>query len=209
MAHILVIGAAGKIATHLLPRLVEDGHQVRAMVRDTGQLPAQTHIEVVKGDLESDFSSAYRDCDTVIFTAGSGPNTGYDKTLTVDLWGAVKAIDAAKRIGIKHFIMVSARHADNPDQGLDKLKPYLIAKHFADEHLVQSGLNYTILRPGRLLDEPGCGRITTQRPPIREEQVISREDTAEVIRRCVCNATENKQVIELYKGDQTIEEVLG
>ncbi len=208
MSKILIIGAAGKIGTLLTTQLSTSNEAIVAMVKDKSACDFPQNIEVIEADLEADFSHALTACSTVVFTAGSGAHTGCDKTLLVDLWGAVKAIDAAKLQRVKHFIIVSARNAGNPELGPSAIKPYLIAKHFADQYLVNSGLNYTILRPGRLTDEIGIGLIRTTRPAEASQQLISRQDTANSIAHCINNASTLGKIYELYTGEQKIEEAL-
>ncbi len=131
----LVIGAHGKIGRRLVERLGRAGMPVRAMIRNEGQrreLEAPG-VEVVPGDLEGTFENALSGCDAVVFTAGSGGHTGPDKTLLVDLWGAIKTIRACEHLGIRRYIMISARNAGDPDSGPDSRKPYLLAKHLAHE----------------------------------------------------------------------------
>lgn len=67
-----------------------------------------------------------------MFTAGSGNATGKDKTLTVDLWGAIECIRACEDSGVQRFIMRSALKAAHLNRGSEALKPYLIAKYAAD-----------------------------------------------------------------------------
>lgn len=204
----LIIGASGQIGTLLLHTLAELSLPTVAMVRNKQSLAANLQalngIDIIEADLEKDISNAMRGCSTVIFTAGSGANTGLDKTLLVDLWGAAKAVDAAKASNVKHFIMVSSRGAANPDTGPAAIKPYCVAKHFADEHLIRSGVNYTILRPGRLTNAPIVNTITTEKPTDPELQFISREVTAQVITHCINNSAAHKKIYELYEGNQTI-----
>lgn len=208
MKKTLVIGASGKIGQILLSRYSEDIAPAVAMVRNRKKLDARLSAEIVEADLEQDIAFAMEGCSTVIFTAGSGAATGLDKTLLVDLWGARRAVDAAKSQGVEHFIMVSSRGADNPDNGPERIKPYLVAKHFADEYLIQSGLCYTILRPGRLTDEEGSGLIKTVRPEDPEMQFISRDDTAKVIVHCLNNPSVHNKIYELFKGQDAIESVV-
>ncbi|PAV24915.1 uncharacterized protein YbjT (DUF2867 family) [Tamilnaduibacter salinus] len=211
MSKTLVIGANGQIGQKLVKRLVERGHPVRAMVRNTEQERALSALgaEVVTGDLEGDFESTLDDCDALVFTAGSGPKTGLDKTLLVDAWGAAKTINAAVDKGIRRYVMVSSRGAANPDFGPEAIKPYCVAKHMADHYLTTSILDYTILRPGRLLDEPATGRFRTQRPEAKDEQVITREDTADAIVYCLEREHTIHQIYELYQGHEGLEEALG
>lgn len=205
---VLVIGAGGQIGQLLIRQLSETSCAVRAMVRDAQQAQFPPNIEIVESDLEGDVSDAMSGCQTVIFTAGSGAKTGFDKTLLVDLWGAKRAIDTAKAQGVSHFIMVSSRGADDPEKGPVRIKPYLVAKHFADAYLIESGLSYTILRPGRLIGESGEGLITTERPSDPEAQIISREDTANAILHCIENTAVVNKIYELFKGIEPIENAL-
>lgn len=204
MNKILVIGATGKIGRLLLDQHLDAVSPAVAMVRDSNNANFHETVDVVEADLEKDIGFAMQGCDTVIFTAGSGAGTGLDKTLLVDLWGARNAIDAAREHGIRQFIMVSSRGADNPDNGPKAIKPYLVAKHFADEYLIRSGLTYTILRPGRLTDDAACGLIRTHRPENPDEQIISRADTAAAIVHCLNNGAVTNRIVELYKGDDAI-----
>jgi uncharacterized protein YbjT (DUF2867 family) len=125
----------------------------------------------------------------------------------VDLWGARNAIDTAKHYGVEHFIMVSSRGADNPDNGPQAIKPYLIAKHFADNYLRQSGIPYTILRPGRLTDGLGTGCVSTSRPDNPADDIVAREDVATAIIHCLHNSLPHQSIVELYQGNDSIREI--
>lgn len=158
--HILVIGANGKIGRLLLPLLAEAGHEVRGMVRDAAQEAGvrERGGEPVVADLEGEFGHALEGCDAVVFTAGSGGHTGADRTVAVDGLGAIRAVDAARAAGARRFVMVSARGADRPDRS-EAIRHYLVAKAIADGYLERAGLDHTIVRPGRLSDDPPTGRI--------------------------------------------------
>ena len=208
MNKVLVIGATGQVGQMVVDRLASKGIAVRAMVRDSDKAKFSSNVEVVEADIEGDFSHVLNGCSHVIFTAGSGAGTGFDKTLLVDLWGARKAIDFALGARIDQFIMVSSRGADNPDKGPERIKPYLVAKHFADEYLKASGLPYTILQPGRLLDAHGTGYVRTDRPEAPEAQIISRDDTANAVIHCLGNTGTFNKVYELFIGDHAIDELL-
>jgi len=206
----LVIGANGQIGKKLIQRMLETGITVKAMIRGPAQAEAFEAMgtEVIIADLEADFSFAFEGCDSVIFTAGSGASTGFDKTLLIDLWAAIKAINYATEHDVRRFIMVSSRGAENPDKGPERIKPYLVAKHAADFVLLQSRLHYTILQPGRLTDDPGTNHIQTQRPENAAEQKISRDDVAESILYCLQHDHTIGSSIELFEGELGIEEAL-
>lgn len=208
---ILVIGANGRIGKQLVEKLHTHGFLVRAMVRQQHQASFFNNIgiETVVADLEENFSSVFEGCDTVVFTAGSGATTGADKTLLIDLWAATKAVDYAQNYGVENFLMVSSRGASNPDTGPAKIKYYCVAKHFADKHLINSSLQYLILRPGRLTDESATGKITTSKPSLESEQHISREDVVDSILYFLNRPNSfQKQIIELYSGENNLANAL-
>ena len=206
MSKTLIIGASGQIGKITTQLLLNDQHQVVALVRDKNKLSdlSSPYLSVTEQDLEGDFSQAFAGCEQVIFVAGSGGNTGDDKTLLIDLWAAVKAVNYAKQYGIKRLIMVSSIGADNPDAIQSDLKPYLVAKHMADEHLINSGLNYTIVRPGSLTDEDASLKITTQQPSERNEAKISRENVANALLQIANHSTNENSIFELFDGDKPI-----
>ncbi|MEL7309086.1 MAG: NAD(P)H-binding protein, partial [Pseudomonadota bacterium] len=131
----LIIGATGQIGKMTTEKMLASGHDVVALVRNKNKLSAleSNNLTIVEQDLENDFSRAFEGVEQVIFSAGSGGATGADKTLLIDLWAAVKAINYAVDAKVKHFIMVSSIGADAPDNIESSIKPYLVAKHMADQ----------------------------------------------------------------------------
>ena len=203
MSKTLIIGASGQIGKMTTQKLLDNGETVVGLVRDKSKLNdiKSDKLEVVEGDLEQDFSHAFKGCDKVIFAAGSGGSTGADKTMLIDLWAACKA-------NVSQFVMVSSIGADDPSQGSDKMKPYLVAKHMADEHLINSGVAYTILRPGSLKDEDAKGGFQTAKPGSKDKMIITREDVADALVFTVGNAKLTNQIFELFNGEQTLEQAL-
>lgn len=206
MTNVLIIGASGNIAKQATTMLIEEGLTVKALVRDAGKLSDIQHpnLSVFEKDLEDDFSTAFEQCEQVVFAAGSGGNTGAEKTLLIDLWAARNAVEYAKQHGTIRFTMVSSVGADDPDALPSAIRPYLVAKHMADEHLKLSGLRYTILRPGTLLDEPGTGKIQTIKPESKDDVVIPREDVATAIVKAVTSTGSENRIIPLYRGTRDI-----
>ncbi|HAO24396.1 MULTISPECIES: SDR family oxidoreductase [unclassified Methylophaga] len=205
----LVIGANGQIGKLLVQMMTEQKLPVKVMLRKAEQATEfeQMGAEVVIADLEEELpDDTFTDCDKVVFTAGSGGKTGADKTILVDLWGACKSIDKAKQHDIKQFVMISSRDAGDPEHGTPAIKHYNICKHFADKHLIESHLPYTILRPGRLTDGPLTGKITTTRPADQQQQFISRTDVAACILQCLDHSETVNQIEELYQGEMPIQQ---
>lgn len=209
---VLVVGANGQIGQHLVRLLKEsDKHTVRAMVRKEEQAESykKSGVDVAVADLEGaveEIAEAAKGCDAVVFTAGSGGHTGADKTLLVDLDGAVKTIEAAKQAGIKRFIMVSALQAHRRENWNERIKHYYVAKHYADKMLEQSGLTYTIIRPGGLLNEPGTGKVSAAENLNRAS--VPREDVAKTIAVALDEEHTFNRSFDLVSGDDPIPDAL-
>lgn len=115
-------------------------------------------------------------------------------------------MEAAKQAGIDRFIMVSALQAHNRENWNESLKPYYVAKHFADRALEQSGLTYTIIRPGGLLNEVGTGKVTAGENLSRES--IPREDVAATIVASLNEERTFNKGFDLITGNDGIEEAI-
>ena len=206
----LIIGASGQIGHMVTTALAETDQPVRALVRDKTKLEpiAGSQLEIMEADLEGDFSAAFEGMSNVIFCAGSGGATGADKTLLIDLWAAKKAIDYAKKQSVKKFVMVSSMGADDPDAIGGDIKPYLVAKHMADQYLMESGVPYTLVRPGPLTNDEGQGKITIKRPAHVDEMSISREDVAKSLLFILTKEGLDSKIFELFNGTYEVENVL-
>lgn len=208
---VLIIGATGQIGQNLIKILVKDRHEVIALIRNQSQAELVTSLGARSrvADLEGTLDKAFENIEAVVFTAGSGPQTGKDKTLTVDLWGAVRCIRLCQSLKINRFVMVSALKADDPEKGSEVLKPYLIAKYAADEILKHSGLDYTILRPGRLTNTLATQKIQAAPKLSNFNGEISRENVAYCIQACLNQPETTYQVIDILDGEEAIETALG
>jgi len=203
----LVIGANGQIGRMFCSKAHQAGFPLRAMVREPDQATwfQEQGIDTVVADLEADFQGALHGCEQIVFTAGAGAKGGPDKTLLVDLYGAIRTVDFAKAQGVQRLIMVSAMRSTIPQLAPEFLRPYAAAKYAADHYLVTSGLPYLILLPGRLTDEPASHRIRT----VRDESLpitISRENVAECLLATLRYNSLCKQKIILLDGDDNIDE---
>ena len=207
---VAIIGANGGIGRPLVSQLAEAGHDPVGVVRSEDQFDAvrERDGEPRFGDLEGDFAAALDGADAVVFTAGSGGSTGWDKTLMVDLWGARRTVDACEEQGIDRYVMISARGATDPDSGYEPLRPYLVAKRCADDYLQRSSLAETVLRPTTLTDEAGTGRVTAAFTPAGGGEDIPRADVAAAVGACLEDDATVGRTIELYGGDTPVDEAI-
>jgi uncharacterized protein YbjT (DUF2867 family) len=206
----LVIGAHGGIGRILVDRLVEEGHEVRAMIRDGSQSAdlREAGAEPVVADLEGATDALDRaidGTDAVVFSAGSGASTGADKTLLVDLHGAWRTIDACERLGVERYVMVSAMATDDISRGPEAIRHYLAAKAAADRLLMASRLDWTVVRPGGLTDDPPTGGVRVGVPRLEERGHIPRADVASVLAACLGEPATRHQVFEVVSGDTPVE----
>ena len=187
MTRIAIVGGHGKIARQLHPMLLGAGHEPVALVRRQEQADAlgaagvTTRMLDIEGEGADRFAAALEGCDAVVFAAGGGPDGNIERKRTVDLEGSLKSIDGARRAGIRRFVQVSAISVDEPlpDDASPVWTAYVEAKRDADAALRESGLDWTILRPGGLTDEPGTGRVALG--PDVERGQVPRADVAEVV----------------------------
>lgn len=187
MTRIAVVGGHGHVARHLLVELRRSAMDAVALVRNEAYRDELEHrgAEVRLLDIErqgaDDFAAAFEGCTAVVFAAGGGPDGNIERKRTVDLEGSLKSIEGARRAGIRRFVQVSAINVDSPlpDGTGDVWRAYVEAKRDADAALRESDLDWTIIRPGRLTDEPATGRVALGSDVPRGE--IPRADVAAVL----------------------------
>jgi uncharacterized protein YbjT (DUF2867 family) len=208
---IVIAGGHGQIALRLARLLSARGDTVRSLIRNPGH-EAGVHAagaEPVLADMErlDDLSGFVDGADAVVFAAGAGPGSGAERKRTVDLGAAVKLLEAARRTGARRYLMVSSMGAGDPAAGGDAMRPYLEAKAEADAALAASDLDWTIVRPGRLTDDPGTGlvQVGTSLGGLRE---ITRDDVAAVLAACLDEPRTVRATFELLQGDTPIAEAL-
>jgi uncharacterized protein YbjT (DUF2867 family) len=204
---VLVIGANGNTATRVVQRLKRSPHQPIAMIRNPAQRGKfdDMGVPTVLADLEYPIDHAVKGCDAVIFAAGSGGHTGKDKTVLVDHIGAIRAMVAAQVHETRRFIMLSALNADVNSRST--IAHYHKAKGHADVHLQQSDLDYTIICPGGLTDEPGTGKVTVT-PQIHGNGQTSRENLAAALVKCLDLENTIGKCFSLLEGETPLEMAL-
>ena len=151
---ILVTGATGTVGTDLVKALTSRGEHVRAMVRDSEKAVSTLGhgVEIVEGDFGNPetFDAALRDVDKVFLLSPPSPQTGEQHG---------KFVESAKRAGVQHIVRLSVLPAD-PNS------PIAIGRWHgeADQHVVDSGIAYTLLRPAYFMQNQlmSAGTIASQ-----------------------------------------------
>jgi len=209
MKNVFIIGGAGKVGSRLAQTLSELGHPPRSLYRHPEQeasLHALGAIPVLGSLLELDtqgLAALFSGSNIVVFTAGAGGKGGPEMTNAIDGRGLKLAVDAAKLAGVKRFILVSAFPESFRAKGMsESFENYMSVKKLADVYLAETDLDWVILRPGTLLDEPGRGKVRAGLAiPYGE---ISRDDVAWTLAEIINRPAISRVIIELTAGSEAI-----
>lgn len=200
-SNIFIAGASRGVGLEIAKCLIEQQLKVKALLRteaSRAELEA-IGIKVVLGDALNigDVERAILTNEpvyAVISTIGGLPKDGE----RADYIGNKNLIDAAVKAGVQKFILVSSIGSGNsvvalPPQVLQTLGPVLVEKEKAEQHLIKSGLTYTIIRPGGLVSEPATGNgVLTEEPRISGS--IHRADVAQLVCQCLNSDRANNKV---------------
>jgi nucleoside-diphosphate-sugar epimerase len=212
---VVIAGGHGQIARRLERLLTQRGDQAVGIIRKPDDVPdlVDAGAEPVLCDLEAaniaDVAPLLESADAAVFAAGAGPGSGAARKDTVDHAAAVLFADAAEAAGVRRFLVISSMGADrDPPEGTDPVfAAYLRAKAAADAN-VQSRdtLDWTILRPGHLTNEPGTGRVALAKSTGRGD--VTRDDVAAVLVALLSEPGTIGRTLELIHGDTAIEEAV-
>ncbi|MGV9817066.1 NAD(P)H-binding protein [Nocardia xishanensis] len=205
---IVIAGGHGKIALLLAESLAAAGHSVDSLIRNPDHAAdvAATGARPVVLDLERTDRSALADAltgaDAVVFAAGAGQGSGAARKYTVDKGGSVLLAEAAEQAGVRRFVQISTMGAGLPPApGADEVwAAYIDAKTQAEDDLRARDLDWTILRPGRLLDTEGTGRVTLSTDRVGRDS-IARADVAAVIAAVLSAPNTVRTTLDLVAGD--------
>lgn len=212
---IVIAGGHGKIALRLERLLAGRSDEVAGIIRNPAHADdlRATGAEPVVCDLESatveQVARHLESADAAVFAAGAGPASGIARKETVDYAAAALFADAAEAAGVRRFVVISSMGADRePPEGTDPVfAAYLRAKGAADASIrAREGLDATILRPGRLTDDPGTGRVTLAESTGPGE--VTRDDVAAVIAALLSEPGTARRTLELINGDTPIQDAV-
>ena len=204
---VVVAGGHGQIALRLERLLAARGDHVVGLVRNPDHVPDLEDVGAagLVLDLENatpvDVAAVTRGADAVVFAAGAGPGSGAARKDTVDRAAAALLADAAERTDVRRYLLVSSVGVESPPPpGTDDVfAAYLRAKAAAEADLTVRDLDWTVLRPGRLTDDPGTGFVQLERRVSRGS--VPRDDVAAVLQALLDEPASAGLVLELVLGD--------
>lgn len=162
---VLVAGATGQTGQLIVRQLQQEGFLVHALVRDVAKAREQLGPEVtyLAGDVKDprSLTAALSGVDAVISSIGARGKEGPDRPEMVDYQGVRNLVDAAQAAGVRQFVLVSSRGVTQEDHPLNRMFGDVLKwKLKGEDYLRASGLAYTVIRPGGLLnDTAGKGDI--------------------------------------------------
>ena len=213
--HVAIAGGHGKIGLRLATLLAGRGDVVTGVVRNpdhvadvetAGATAAVVDLESASAD---ELAAHLGGVDAVVFAAGAGPGSGAARKDTVDRAAAVLLAEAAASAGVRRYLLVSSAGVDAeiaPDAD-EAWAAYLRAKKAAEEAIMATDLDWTILRPGTLTNEPGVGEVLLAPPPVPHGSV-TRDDTAAVLAALLDAPATAGLVLELREGETDVLEAV-
>jgi uncharacterized protein YbjT (DUF2867 family) len=199
----LVAGATGRLGQQIVSRLLRQNKHVRALVRDRlkGRALLGENLELAQGDTRQidTLHEAVQNVTTVICVTGTRTADGANNPQAVDYEGVRNLAHAAKGAGVQHFILVSSLGVTHEDHPLNKMGRVLEWKKKGEDALRASGLNYTIIRPGGLTDEPGGQRALKLDQGDKISGRVSRADTADISLHALNNPQARNATFEVVE----------
>jgi uncharacterized protein YbjT (DUF2867 family) len=209
---VVIAGGHGKIALQLERMLADRGDRPVGLIRNPDQVAdlEQAGAEPVVLDLEqasvSDVAQVVHGADAVVFAAGAGPDSGNARKETVDKGAAILLAEAAEQAGVRTYVLVSSMGTESADPDSDEVfQVYLRAKKAAEDDLRGRDLDWTIVRPGRLTDDPETGKVRLGK---LEPGEITRADVARVLVGVLDTPGTAGKTFDALGGDQPVEEAL-
>ncbi|CCH27365.1 NAD(P)H-binding protein [Actinosynnema sp. NPDC047251] len=204
---LVIAGGHGKIALLTTGLLARRGDQVVSLVRNPshfGDVRAAGG-EPVLCDLESttaeELAAVLGGADAALFAAGAGPGSGVARKDTVDRGAAQQFAVSALAAEVPRFVQISTTGIGRVT-GDEVFDAYLRAKGAAEDGLRELALAWTILRPGRLTDDPGTGLVEVSEEPLRGS--VPRADVAAVVAELLRRPDTAGRTYELVSGSTPV-----
>ncbi len=205
---VAIAGAHGKIALRLADLLMGGGDSVIGLIRNPdhardvgGRGGSPVVCDLERADVD-EVAAAIAGADAVVFAAGAGPGSGAERKLTMDRDGAIKLLHAAVAARAPRYLIISSIGAERPPDGDDVFSVYLRAKAEADQAVQASDRQWTVVRPGRLTDDPGTGRVRIDAEPFHGQ--VARDDVAAVVTRLLHEPRSVGKLLYVNGGEEPI-----
>ncbi len=197
----LVVGATGQTGRHIVRQLVQKNIPVRALVRnlESAKKILPPEAELVVGDVlkPETIKNALFDCNVLLCATGASPGLDPTGPYQIDYQGTKNLVDAAKAQGIDRFIIVSSLCVSKFFHPLNLFWLILYWKQQAEKYIQNSGLNYTIVRPGGLKNDDNKDNIVMSSADTLFEGSIPRPKVAQVCIEALTQPEAEFKIVEI------------
>jgi uncharacterized protein YbjT (DUF2867 family) len=202
----LVAGATGQTGQNIVKQLVQKNIAVRALVRnlDKGKELLPKEAELFVGDVlqPASLEEALTDCTVLLCATGAAPSLDPTGPYKVDYQGTKNLVDAARAKKIEHFVFVSSLCTSKFFHPLNLFWLILYWKKQAENYLRQSGLTYTIVRPGGLKSEDNPDKIVMSSADTLFEGSIPRPKVAQVCVEALFQPEAKNKIVEIVANSE-------
>ena len=204
---VLVVGATGQTGKHVVRDLVKRNIAVTALVRnlEKAQELLPSGVDFLLGDVTQPdtMTEAISRCNMLICATGATPSFNFTDPYQVDYQGTKNLVNLSKEHNIEHFVIVSSLCVSKFFHPLNLFWLILFWKKQAETYLQQSGLTYTIVRPGGLKNDDNTEQIVMSPADTLFEGSIPRQKVAEVCVEALLNNDAKNKIVEIVtKSDK-------
>lgn len=203
---VAVVGATGRTGHRIVNALQASEHQAIAVVRNPAKAQGRwPTVEIRTADVTQPqtLPPALKECEAVICATGASPSLNPLEPLSVDYLGTKNLVDAAKAADVQQFILVSSLCVSQFFHPLNLFWLILYWKQQAERYLQESGLTYTIVRPGLKETDDGGFPIIAPADTLFEGS-IARSRVAEICVAALGEPSAYNKIFEVVsRPDQT------
>jgi uncharacterized protein YbjT (DUF2867 family) len=207
--NIFIVGITGGTGSRIASLLIRQGHSVSGLYRRPKQIAGleKMGVTAVAGDIatisEHELALAMSETEVIVFTAGAGDQDDESMIDAVDYGGVRKTVAAMRLAGHSRLLLISVFPEAAREQCLgESFEHYIAAKKKADVEVVNSGLDWIVLRPSSLKDDPGTGRVSLGLANFHTE--ITRDDLASTAVALLNTPQITRKILEVTEGEQPI-----
>lgn len=197
----LVVGATGQTGREIVKQLTQKNIAVKALVRnlETGKELLPPEVELLVGDVlkPEGLEQALTDCNVLLCATGAKPSLDPTGPYQVDYQGTKNLVNAAKNKGIEHFVIVSSLCVSKFFHPLNLFWLILFWKKQAEKYIQQSGLTYTIVRPGGLKTADNSDQIVMSSADTLFDGSIPRPKVAQVCVEALFEPAAKNKIVEI------------
>ena len=200
---VAISGASGRTGLRIVEEALARGRAVRLLVRPSSKLPPSlAHCDLRRLDFGQlpQLVEALRGCHSLVMATGARPSTNLLGPFQVDAQAVQRQVQACQQAGVGRVVLVSSLCSGQFWHNLNLFGLILVCKRWGEEALEQSGLDWTIVRPGGLKEAEANleqQELVVSGANTQQQGVIPRRLVARYCLECLDNSSTTRQVLEI------------